>query len=134
MRVLDCHKRINFANVTIGPFLWTHLKFVGIFDYVNYVSPHAPCVFCAARSRRLTANVTAGQRSIIYENTPGTFSRQFPRALTYCRRERSHKGEITRTTLVKISYGDVPLYLPHVNMDFTLYVQSYSLPWDSTME
>lgn len=77
----DRHKRINFTNVTpVRPFLATHLEFAGVFDCVN-VSPARTYVSRAACSRRLTVNVTAGQRGIIYENTPGAFPRQFSRAL-----------------------------------------------------
>jgi len=75
------------------------------------------------------------ERHYLREHSRRISTTVFTRALTYCRRERSHKGEITWATHVKISYGGVPLCPPRVNMDFTLYAQSYvGLPRDDTME
>lgn len=97
-RTVSCDCILEFTEV-----LWLRWCLSGTHVYA----------FCVPCSRRLTANVTAAtEQYYLREHSRRIFTTVFTRALTYCRRERSHKGEITRTALVKISYGGVPLYLP----------------------
>lgn len=123
------HNRINFTNIT--PFNSRAISYdtfgVRSKSLIALTSlRHARTYFAPQVPRRLTACVAVRlERHYLREHSRRSSTTVFTRVLTYCRRERSHKGEITRTTLVKISYGSVPLCLPRVNMDFTLYVQSY---------
>lgn len=68
----------------------------------------------SARRTFATPDSDGEKRHYLREHSRRISTTVFTRALTYCRRERSHKGEITRTTLVKISYGGVPRCVCHV--------------------